>query len=142
MQVFKVENWMNKNVITISKENPTVDAAVLMKKHNIGCLIVIENDEPLGIITERDLVRKLLALHKDPNYTKVEDVMTYHIISVSLGMDIKGVSDVMVRNNIKKVPVVDNNKLRGIVTSTDIVRIMAQFNKLYDAKEIIELSGK
>jgi len=142
MQVFKVEQWMNKNVITISRDKPSIEAAILMRKHSIGCLIVEEHEEPIGIVTERDLIRKVLAIRRNPEETLIEDIMTMNIITVDINMEIKEVSNRMVKYNIKKVPVVEKNKIRGIITTTDIVRIMAQFNKLYDAKEIIELSGK
>jgi CBS domain-containing protein len=139
MQVFKVDQWMNKNVVTITREHPVVDAADLMRKHNIGCVVVVDNDEPIGIITERDIVRKVMAKRKDPAQTIVEEIMSINIVTVDSGMDIKDVSDKMCKFNIKKMPVVDNRKLRGIVTSTDIVRVLADFNKLYEAKDIIEL---
>lgn len=139
MQVFKVDQWMNRNVITMPKDRSVVDSADLMRKHNIGCVVVIENDEPIGIITERDIVRKVTAKRKDPSQTLVEDIMSINVVTVESGMDIKEVSDKMVKFNIKKMPVVDNRKLKGIITSTDIVRVLAAFNKLYDAREIIEL---
>ncbi len=142
MQVFKVEQWMNKNVITVTRQSPAVEAAGLMRKHNIGCLIVEENQEPIGIVTERDLVRKVLAIRRNPDETRIEEIMSMNMVTVEVNMDIKDVSSTMVRHNIKKVPVVEHGKLKGIVTTTDIVKIMAQFNKLYDAREIIELSGK
>jgi CBS domain-containing protein len=139
MQVFKVDQWMNRNVVTITKDRPVFDAADLMRRHNIGCIVVIDNDEPIGIITERDLVRKVTAKRKDPNTTLVEDVMSINVVTIDAGVDIKEVSDKMVKYNIKKMPVVENHKIRGIVTSTDIVRVLSEFNKLYDAKEIIQL---
>ncbi len=142
MQVFKVEQWMNKNVITITRDSPASEAAVLMRKHNIGCLIVEDNQHPIGIVTERDLVRKVLAVRRNPDETRINELMSMSIVTVDVGMDIKDVSSTMVKHNIKKVPVVEEGRLKGIVTTTDIVKIMAQFNKLYDAREIIELSGK
>ncbi len=139
MQVFKVDQWMTKKVITIAKHDHVDTAAELMKKHNIGSLIVAENGEPVGIITERDIVRKVVARRKVPGEVLAEDIMSINIISVELGMDIKEVSEMMVKYNIKKMPVVENGKLKGIITSTDIVKIMADFNKLYDAKDLMEL---
>ena len=139
MQVFKVEQWMTKEVIKITKESLVVEVAELMRKHNIGCLVVVENETPVGIISERDIIRKVVAKKKDPEHTLVEDIMSMNIISVEFGTYIKDVSEQMVKYNIKKMPVVEHGKMRGIITSTDIVRIMADFNKLYDAKDIIEL---
>lgn len=132
---------MNNNVVTITKDRPVVDAADLMRKNSIGCVIVIDNDVPIGIVSERDIIRKVVAKRRDPSATVTEDIMSMNLITVETNMEIKDVSQRMVQYNIKKIPVVRDGKLRGIITSTDIVRIMAQFNKLYDAKEIIELGG-
>jgi CBS domain-containing protein len=139
MQVFKVDNWMNKNVQTIGRDRPVVEAAEMMRKYNIGCVIVVEHDEPVGIVTESDIIRKVMAKRWNADQTPVHEIMSGHVITAEIGMDIKEVSDLMVRHNIKKIAVVEGRKLKGIITSTDIVRVLADFNKLYDAKEILEL---
>jgi CBS domain-containing protein len=139
VQVFKVDQWMNKNIVTIARDRPAGEAAELMRRHNIGCVVVTENDEPLGIVTERDIVRKVTARRKNPDTTLVDEIMSMNVVTVDVGMDIKEVSDRMVKYNIKKMPVVENHHIKGIITSTDIVRVLAEFNKLYDAKEIIQL---
>jgi len=140
MQVFKVEQWMSKNVITLSRDSPVVDAADMMRKHNIGCIIVVDNDEPIGIVSERDIIRKIVAKRRNPDDVPVEDIMSMNVISVELDTAINEVSKRMVQYNIKKMPVVENNKVKGIITTTDIVKIMSQFNKLYDAKDLIEMN--
>jgi CBS domain-containing protein len=139
MQVFKIDTWMNRNVQTIARDRPVVEAAEMMRKFNIGCVIVVDHDEPVGIVTESDIIRKVMAKHWNADQTPVHEIMSAHVITAEVGMDIKEVSDLMVRHNIKKIAVVDNHKLKGIITSTDIVRVLADFNKLYDAKEILEL---
>jgi len=141
MQVFKVEQWMNRNVITLTRDRPVVDAAELMRKHNIGCIIVVENEKPIGIVSERDIIRKIVARRRSPDETPVEDIMSMSIISVETGTDIKDVSTRMVQFNIKKIPVVDDNRLQGIITTSDIIKILSKLNKLYDAKDIIELGA-
>lgn len=139
MQVFKVEQWMTKDVVSVSRNTNVSDAAVMLSRHNIGCLIVTDKDEPVGILTERDIIRKVIAKGRDPKQVLAEDIMSINLVEAEYGMDIKQVSESMVRHNVKKMPVVENGKLRGIITSTDIVKIMADFNKLYDAKELMEL---
>ena len=141
MQVFKVEQWMNKDIKTLNGNNSCVEAAELMRNHNIGCVLIVENDNPVGIISERDLIRKVLATRINPEQTLIESVMSRNIISVDINAEIKEVSRSMVAHGIKKMPVVENGKLKGIITTTDIVRVLSQFNKLYDAKEIIELGA-
>jgi len=139
MQVFKVEQWMNKNVITLTRDKPAVEAAELMRKHNIGCIIVVDNENPIGIVSERDIIRKIVAKRRSPDDTPVEDIMSMNIISVEINQDIKEVSNRMVQYNIKKMPVVHEGKLQGIITTTDIVKVMAEFNQLYDAKDLIQM---
>lgn len=139
MQVFKVDQWMNRDVKKLTKDRPCVEAAELMRQHNIGCVIIVEHEEPIGIVSERDIIRKIVAARNNPENTSVETIMSHKVLTVDVDSDIKEVSNLMVQHNIKKVPVVENDKIKGILTTTDIVRIMAQFNKLYDAKDIIEL---
>lgn len=139
MEILKVEQWMTKNVITVNRDCNSALIAELMKNNNIGSLVVVNNNQPVGIVTERDLVRKVMARHRDPHQTIVEDIMSMNVITVDTGMQIKDVSRRMVKYNIKKMPVVNDGNLVGIITTTDIVKILAQLNKLYDAKEILEM---
>jgi len=139
MQVFKVEQWMNKNVISLTRDKPVVDAAELMRKHDVGCIIVIDDERPIGLVTERDIIRKIVAKRRNPEVVPLEDIMVMNLVTVDAGTPIKDVSKKMVQYNIKKMPVVEGEKLKGIITTTDIVRIMAEFNQLYEAKEIIEM---
>ncbi|MEM4267997.1 MAG: CBS domain-containing protein [Candidatus Woesearchaeota archaeon] len=141
MQIFKVEQWMVRNVITVGPQTPISIAAELMAQNNIGSLIVVENGEPIGIITEQDIVRKVVATKKLPEQVPVAEVMSKKIVTAEKGTTINEISDLMVKHRVKRIPVVENGKLCGIITSTDIVRTMAAFNKLYDVKDIIELGA-
>jgi CBS domain-containing protein len=138
-QIFKIEQWMNRNPYTITKDKPAGEAASIMAQHRVGCVIVVENEVPIGIVSETDIVRKLTAKRKNADQTPVEDIMSSPVICAEVGMQINEVSNIMINRRIRKIPIVDGGKLRGIITATDIVRIMADFNKLYEAKDIIEL---
>lgn len=78
----KVEEIMVKNVVTIDGERDAVEAAKLMGERNVGCLLVEEEGKVKGIITERDIVRRIVALAIDPTKVKVKDIMSTPLIVV------------------------------------------------------------
>ena len=116
-----VEDIMVKKVITVDKDE-TVDRAVnRMNEHGIGCLIVVSERIAVGILTERDLLKRVLAKAKDPRETKVHEVMTQPLVYVSPDTDIDKAKAVMSRFRIKKLPVIDSEgHLVGLITVTDI----------------------
>jgi predicted transcriptional regulator len=122
---------MVKKVITISRTSTVEDAVKLMNEHEIGCLVVTENKKAVGILTERDLMKRVLAKSQDPRKTKVEEVMSTPLISLEPNVEIGDVSRIMFQKSIKKMPIVKKDKLLGLVTLTDILRIQPQLIKMY-----------
>jgi signal-transduction protein with cAMP-binding, CBS, and nucleotidyltransferase domain len=122
---------MVSKVITITKDSTVEEAVRLMNEQEIGCLIVTDNKKAQGILTERDLLKRVLAKSKDPKKTKVEEVMSTPLISVEPNAEIGDVSRTMFQKNIKKMPIVRKDKLLGLVTLTDILRIQPQLIKMY-----------
>jgi CBS domain-containing protein len=123
---------MVKKVITITKDSTVEEAVRLMNEHEIGCLIVTDNkNKARGMLTERDLLKRVLAESKDPKKTKVEEVMSTPLISLEPDAEIGDVSRIMFQKNIKKMPIVSKGKLLGLVTLTDILRIQPQLIKMY-----------
>lgn len=118
----QVEMRMSKKVITVKKNQTVSSAAKLMDKYNISSLIVVENGVPEGIITERDVLKKIVAKDKDPAKVKVKDIVTMKVVTVNAGDSISQASNLMALGKIKQLPVMKNGKLVGIITSTDIVR--------------------
>ncbi len=116
-----VKDIMNDYVHTISPKMSVKKAAEAMSSKNIGSLIVVSKSKLEGIITERDILKKVVSLGKDPNSVKIEEVMTRDIIFVEPETDIDEAAEMMVKNQIKKLPVVSNNRLIGIITAMDIV---------------------
>ncbi len=114
----KVKEIMKK-VVTIDRRATIKHAASLMSKKNIGCLVVIECDLIVGIITERDIIKYIS--HSNYIHAPVEDIMTHHVITIDANASINEAADSMFQHKIKKLPVVENNKLIGIVTATDII---------------------
>jgi CBS domain-containing protein len=126
----KVEDVMVKEVITID-ENATVrEAAEIMNKFEIGCLIAVRKGKAMGIITERDLLKRVVAEAKDANKTKVKDVMSSPLVVVEPSMDLEEAVKLMFQMKIKKLPVVDGKRLVGLVSLTDIARFQPQVIKI------------
>lgn len=115
-----VKDIMTKNVISVDASVTVSQAAKMMEDTNIGAIIVTENNTPVGIITERDFAVKIVA-HAYQNTTRVKQVMSHPLYSISPNESVWMVADFMATHGIRKLPVIDNDKLVGIVTATDIV---------------------
>jgi CBS domain-containing protein len=115
-----VSDVMNRTVRTIDPNASIQQAAELMSKYRIGSLIVVEKGKLAGIITEHDILSKVVAQAKDVNNVKVKDVMTRNVIVVSPDMELEDAAQLMLDKGIKKLPVVSNRQLIGIITATDI----------------------
>ena len=117
-----VNQVMSKNVLTVDKSTSLQDAAQKMKELKIGCVIVTENNAPVGIVTERDFVTKVAAEGR-PLFTEISEVMTSPLITIDPEETIWEASEMMKEKRIHKLPVKENEKIIGIVTTTDIVKI-------------------
>jgi signal-transduction protein with cAMP-binding, CBS, and nucleotidyltransferase domain len=117
-----VNQFMNKTVLTADKSTSLQEAAQNMAKLNIGCVIVTENSKPIGIITERDFVTKVAAEGR-PLFTEISEVMSSPLITIEPDETIWEASEMMKEKLIHKLPVKENDKIVGIITTTDIVKI-------------------
>jgi len=122
---------MVDKVVTTKKDATVKEAVELMNKHEIGCLVVVEDEEPVGIITERDLLKRVLAESKETKNMKVEEVMSTPVLYVTPNVEVEDAAKLMIQNKIKKLPVVEKGKLRGLVTLTDLLRIQPQLIRDY-----------
>jgi CBS domain-containing protein len=121
-----VKDWMSKPVIYV-KSNASVEEAIsIMAKHNIGAIIISDNGKTVdGIITERDLLKKVLAAKQDPAKIIVSDIMTKKVVSVDVSTSLLEISKIMTKNILRRVVVTEKNKFIGIVTSRDLLQLMA-----------------
>jgi len=114
---------MVRNVITLQTDASVYDAVKLLNKNKIGCLVVVRQDnEIVGILTERDLLERVLEKCRNPKETKVSEIMTRNVISGTPDMDLLEAARLMFRIKVKKLPITDGNRLVGIITVTDIAR--------------------
>ena len=120
-----VEDVMTQDVVTINESSSIKDAAKKMDEANVGSIVVTRNDEPIGIITERDFVRRYAAMGISLS-SPAADMMTLPLITISPDDTIWDASELMKTRNIHKVPVVRDKKLVGIITNSDVVKICSQ----------------
>jgi acetoin utilization protein AcuB len=129
-----VENWMNRNVITIDINDSMLDASKVIKEHNIRMLPVLEKGKLVGVVTDRDLKRAspsdatALAVHELLYLTaniKMEEIMTKNPITVPFDYTVEEAAEVLLRNKISGVPVVGRDgSVVGTITQTDIFRVL------------------
>jgi len=124
--MLKVEDIMVEEVVTVEADEPAMEAVVLMNKHEIGCLIVTKNRMPIGIVTERDLLKRILAESRDAEKIKVWEIMSAPLVFGDPNMDVEDAARFMLKMKIKKLPIVREGKLLGLVTLTDLVRFQPQ----------------
>jgi CBS domain-containing protein len=122
---------MVEGVITIEAEAPVMKAVKLMNENEIGCVIVIRKGKAIGIVTERDLLKRVIGKSKNPKTTKVREIMTKPLIAGNPDMDLEEATKLMFKMKIKKLPVVaTEGDLRGLITLTDVARFQPQMIKI------------
>ena len=133
----EIRDVMVKNVITVNPKTTARKAAERMKQHEIGCLVVVKKTKPVGIVTERDMLNRVLIELRNPEKTKVEEIMSKPLIVVQPHMDIKDAARIMLKRRIKKLPVVENGCLAGLATLTDLV-FFYYFKKTSEQIKVID----
>ncbi len=115
-----IQSIMTTDVVSLSRGTQAKNAIILMSKNNISCIIIIEDDKPVGIITERDILR-IAAQHTNINSIKVEDVMSCPVKTVSKDMDIYKAAIYLEKHNLRRIVITDGEGiLLGLVTQTDL----------------------
>jgi len=117
-----IKDVMRKNVISIDSSMTVKDAAIMMADTNVGCVVITRGNAPIGILTERDFVKRIVSEERELS-TPLADVMSFPLITVESGETVWEAAEIMKRNKIHKAPVEDQGKLVGIITATDIVKL-------------------
>lgn len=116
----KVKDIMTKNVAYIKPESSITEAAKLMQQHNVGSIPVCDKSGVVGMVTDRDIVVRNVIMGTDPQSTPVSNIMTTKIATVTSDTDINQLENIMSQNQVRRIPVVDNNTLVGIVALGDL----------------------
>lgn len=117
---YLVKSYMQKEVPTIEEAATIAEAAKMMVQTDRGVLVVLSHGQPVGIVTEHDFVHKALAKDIDASKVKVDKIMSQPLVTVDPDADFLQASKVMREKNIRRLPVVKDGIIYGIVTSTDI----------------------
>jgi len=129
----KLRKIMVEKVVTIAPKATIRQAAELMNLHEIGCVLVVDHEKPVGILTERDMLKRIICESRSSCTTKVIDTMTKPLVTASQETRAGDAAKLMFERNIKKLPVVENGRLVGLVTLTDLLRspgVLDFLNKL------------
>ncbi len=117
----KVKDCMCGDVCCVKPETKIYEIAKIMEKNHIGCVPVCDNQNSIvGIITDRDIILRSIACDKDVKTTKASDIMTSNVCTCELNDDISIAENKMATNQIRRIPVVDNNKVIGMLTLGDL----------------------
>ena len=117
-----VSDIMTSPAITVDAEVNVRDASLLMAEKEIGSVIVVERGAPVGIVTKRDIIRKLVALCLDPCETKVKDIMSKPLITIGKDIGILKAMRQMQEHSITQLVVMDEDALEGVVSERDVTR--------------------
>lgn len=136
-----VRDVMNKDVIATKPDVKIKDAVKIMNRLRIGSLIVLDNNNRIiGILTERDIM-KSIENGVDPEVKDVRDIMTKDVKTISSDRDLKDAVDIMTKYRIKKLPVIDDKTLVGILTTSDIVVVEPKIIESIASMLSIKLPG-
>jgi CBS domain-containing protein len=138
----KVSNILTRkgrNMISVSSQTTVIDALRLMAEKNIGSVLVMDGDNYQGLMTERDYSRKIVLKGRSSNETTVADIMTTSLPSVSPGDTIEHCMQLLTQNNVRYLPVFENNQLVGIVSINDVVKeiILSQEETISNLKDYL-----
>ncbi|MFA5363603.1 MAG: CBS domain-containing protein [Candidatus Bathyarchaeia archaeon] len=132
----KVKEVMTTKVVTIESNKTVSEAATLMAQKDVGSLIVMQNNIPVGIVTERDFVRRCIAKEKTSD-TKIAEIMSTPLRVIDPDAPLKEAARRMVRKRIRRLPVIKDNKLVGIITTADFAKHMSKKTFTDDLMEAI-----
>ena len=119
----KVCDLMSDKVVSIGQDEPVSAAAKLLKRYNIGALPVCDASKRLrGIVTDRDIVTRCVALDVDPARTKVAEIMSRGVITAAPSDEVERAAKVMSEDQVRRLPVLDKGHLVGMVTLCDLAR--------------------
>ena len=131
---FQIKNYMRKDIATIDVEYTAAEASKMMMDKVIGYLIVLERGKPTGIVTERDLVLKIMAKQKDPLKVKVSEIMSTPLVTIDPDTTLEDAVSTMVKHGIRRLPVVRQDILYGVFTARDLAKHFNEYENRVRAR--------
>lgn len=117
-------------IFSISPESTVFEALESMAEHNTGALVVMDGDEMVGIVSERDCVRKVDLVGRNSRATKLQEIMTAEVITVKCDQPLEECMSLMLEKGIRHLPVYDDQKLMGFVSVRDVLREMIEVQQI------------
>jgi PAS domain S-box-containing protein len=133
----KVRDVMNKDVITITSGETVVSTAKVMSDNNVSCIVVVDNGSVVGILTEKDFLKRITGKDKDFDKMTVAEIMSSPVESIPPDLSIVDGSRIMEAKYIKRLPILDGKRLIGIVTQTDLTRALTSYGMWKDVADIM-----
>jgi len=130
-------NLCRKTVVSVPPETPVVEAAKLMEQKNVGSVVVVKGEKPVGLLTDRDVALRVMAKGKNPEAIKVQEVMTKNPVVLKGDMGLFEALESVKRKGMRRFPVVNSKgKLVGIITLDDMIYLLGR--EMADVADIIE----
>jgi len=117
-----------KSLVTTTEDTPVTEAVSMMTRDNIHSLVVMKDDQMIGIFTDRDYVHKIVAIQRDPAQLKVGDVMTKEVTTVSPDASIKACIELMHDGKFRHLPITEAGQVIGMISMTDVMKILIDFH--------------
>jgi CBS domain-containing protein len=126
---YLVKDYMHTQLLTVNIDDSVLAVSKLMTEKGVGYAIALEKTKPAGIVTEKDLVTKVIAKEKDPSTVRVSQVMSTPLITIDLGATLEDAVKMMAKHGIRRLPVVKDNVVQGVFTSRDLTRHFSDYKE-------------
>lgn len=120
--ILLVRDIMARNVKTVRTDDTALEAVSKMNKFHIGSVIVTNNGRPVGIITDRNILQRIVESRLDPAVVRAKDIMSSPLITIDADAAVEEAAQIMARRQVKKLPIVEGERVVGIISTSDIVR--------------------
>ncbi|MDY7081671.1 MAG: CBS domain-containing protein [Halobacteria archaeon] len=114
-----------EEVVTVDPEATVEETAQTMEEENVGCVIIAEDNEPTGIVTDRDIAIRVVSKGRNPSNLTAGDIMSDDVVTVDTGEEISDVIQKLGESGVRRLPVVEDGEIAGIITLDDIVVMLA-----------------
>lgn len=133
-----LKDIMVREVVKGDLNMSVLEAARVMRKYDVDSIVVLDHGEPVGIVTEGDIISEVVSKDLKPSKMKLKDIMTSPLITASPNDRLSDIAKKMARERIRKIPIIDDGKLVGIVADVDIISVSSEMNSIL--AELIEMN--
>ena len=138
MAQLRVRDFMTSLILTAEVDTHVVDAAKLLAAEDVGSLIVTKSDVLAGIVTRKEIIGAQLLSEELYHSLTIEDIMTTPVVTINPDADLGQVIALMNQAETRHVPVIEGNDIIGVVTATDVIRVLATMKMIADRAPIVE----